>query len=244
MFDSWSVTKGGTITEDTLEKNLATLSVTTEAVTLTANFQKTLTVTLEQAEGGKATITPTDKAVGHTETTVTGVDNNSGDMVAELTATPHAGYAFSGWKVTYVKANGSSATAYAKGDKAMYQYVRKGDLSDKYIEVGFHNNGTKPYQSLHVSLIVTPQFTKQLDVTIEQSEGGTVTSSNTLTSLASGAQVTLTAAPDAGYGVLGWNVTDKDGNATSDYSTSPFSAGQLGVIRSICHLRRRASHRT
>ena len=218
VFDSWSVTKGGTITEDTLEKNLATLSVTTEAVTLTANFQKTLTVTLNQAEGGKATITPTDKAVGHTETTVTGVDNNSGDMVAELTATPHAGYAFSGWKVTYVKANGSSATAYAKGDKAMYQYVRKGDLSDKYIEVGFHNNGTKPYQSLHVSLIVTPQFTKQLDVTIEQSEGGTVTSSNTLTSLASGAQVTLTAAPDAGYGVLGWNVTDKDGNATSDYT--------------------------
>ena len=217
VFDSWSVT-GGTIAEDMLKKNPATLSVTTEAVTLTAKFQKTLTVTLNQAEGGKATITPTDKAVGHTETTVTGVDNNSGDMVAELTATPHAGYAFSGWKVTYVKANGSSATAYAKGDKAMYQYVRKGDLSDKYIEVGFHNNGTKPYQSLHVSLIVTPQFTKQLDVTIEQSEGGTVTSSNTLTSLASGAQVTLTAAPDAGYGVLGWNVTDKDGNATSDYT--------------------------
>ena len=217
VFDSWSVT-GGTIAEDMLKKNPATLSVTTEAVTLTAKFQKTLTVTLNQAEGGKATITPTDKAAGHTETTVTGVDNNSGDMVAELTATPHAGYAFSGWKVTYVKANGSSATAYAKGDKAMYQYVRKGDLSDKYIEVGFHNNGTKPYQSLHVSLIVTPQFTKQLDVTIEQSEGGAVTSSNTLTSLASGAQVTLTAAPDAGYGVLGWNVTDKDGNATSDYT--------------------------
>ena len=217
VFDSWSVT-GGTIAEDMLKKNPATLSVTTEAVTLTAKFQKTLTVTLNQAEGGKATITPTDKAVGHTETTVTGVDNNSGDMVAELTATPHAGYAFSGWKVTYVKANGSSATAYAKGDKAMYQYVRKGDLSDKYIEVGFHNNGTKPYQSLHVSLIVTPQFTKQLDVTIEQSEGGAVTSSNTLTSLASGAQVTLTAAPNEGYGVLGWNVTDKDGNATSDYT--------------------------
>ena len=217
VFDSWSVT-GGTIAEDMLKKNPATLSVTTEAVTLTAKFQKTLTVTLNQAEGGTATITPTDKAVGHTETTVTGVDNNSGDMVAELTATPHAGYAFSGWKVTYVKANGSSATAYAKGDKAMYQYVRKGDLSDKYIEVGFHNNGTKPYQSLHVSLIVTPQFTKQLDVTIEQSEGGAVTSSNTLTSLASGAQVTLTAAPNEGYGVLGWNVTDKDGNATSDYT--------------------------
>ena len=218
VFDSWSVTEGGSIAEDELKKNPATLSVTTEAVTLTAKFQKTLTVTLNQAEGGKATITPTDKAVGHTETTVTGVDNNSGDMVAELTATPHAGYAFSGWKVTYVKANGSSATAYAKGDKAMYQYVRKGDLSDKYIEVGFHNNGTKPYQSLHVSLIVTPQFTKQLDVTIEQSEGGAVTSSNTLTSLASGAQVTLTAAPNEGYGVLGWNVTDKDGNATSDYT--------------------------
>ena len=218
VFDSWSVTEGGTITEDTLEKNLATLSVTTGAVTLTANFQKTLTVTLNQAEGGTATITPTDKAVGHTETTVTGVDNNSGDMVATLTATANDGYAFSGWKVTYVKANGSSATAYAKGDKMMYQYVRKGNLSDKSIEVGFHNDGAKKYASFHVSLIVTPQFTKQLDVTIEQSEGGAVTSSNTLTSLASGAQVTLTAAPNEGYGVLGWNVTDKDGNATSDYT--------------------------
>lgn len=218
VFDSWSVTEGGTITEDTLEKNLATLSVTTGAVTLTANFQKTLTVKLNQAEGGKATITPTDKAVGHTDTTVTGVDNNSGDMVATLTATANDGYAFSGWKVTYVKANGSSATAYAKGDKAMYQYVRKGDLSAKSIEVGFHNDGAKKYASFHVSLIVTPQFTKQLDVTIEQSEGGAVTSSDTLTSLASGAQVTLTAAPNKGYGVLGWNVTDKDGKATSDYT--------------------------
>ena len=217
VFDSWSVT-GGTIAEDMLKKNPATLSVTTEAVTLTANFQKTLTVKLNQAEGGKATITPTDKAVGHTDTTVTGVDNNSGDMVAKLTATANDGYAFSGWKVTYVKANGSSATAYAKGDKAMYQYVRKGDLSAKSIEVGFHNDGAKKYATLHVSLIVTPQFTKQLDVTIAESEGGTVTSSNTLTSLASGAQVTLTAAPHEGYGVLGWNVTDKDGNATSDYT--------------------------
>lgn len=217
VFDSWFVT-GGTITEDTHEKNLATLSVTTGAVTLTAKFQKTLTVKLNQAEGGTATITPTDKAVGHTDTTVTGVDNNSGDMVAKLTATANDGYAFSGWKVTYVKANGSSATAYAKGDKAMYQYVRKGDLSAKSIEVGFHNDGAKKYATLHVSLIVTPQFTKQLDVTIAESEGGTVTSSNTLTSLASGAQVTLTAAPNEGYGVLGWNVTDKDGNATSDYT--------------------------
>ena len=218
VFDSWSVTKGGTITEDTLEKNLATLSVTTEAVTLTANFQKTLTVTLEQAEGGKATITPTDKAVGHTETTVTGVDNNSGDMVAELTATPHAGYAFSGWKVTYVKANGSSAAAKAKGDKPIYQYVRKGKLTEETISVGFCNSTNPNFTAYHAPLIVTPQFTKQLDVTIEQSEGGAVTSSNTLTSLASGAQVTLTAAPNEGYGVLGWNVTDKDGNTTSDYT--------------------------
>ena len=218
VFDSWSVTEGGTITEDTLEKNLATLSVTTGAVTLTANFQKTLTVTLNQAEGGTAKITRTDNAISSTETTVTGLDDSTGKMVATLTATANDGYAFSGWKVTYVKANGSSATAYAKGDKMMYQYVRKGNLSDKYIEVGFHNKGTKQYESFHVSLIVTPQFTKQLDVTIEQSEGGAVTSSNTLTSLASGAQVTLTAAPHEGYGVLGWNVTDKDGNATSDYT--------------------------
>ena len=128
VFDSWSVTKGGTITEDTLEKNLATLSVTTGAVTLTANFQKTLTVTLNQAEGGTAKITRTDNAISSTETTVTGLDDSTGKMVATLTATANDGYAFSGWKVTYVKANGSSATAYAKGDKMMYQYVRKGKV--------------------------------------------------------------------------------------------------------------------
>ena len=217
-FESWSVGSGGTIDNENSKTANLTVGVGTSPVTLTANFQKTLTVKLNQAEGGKATITPTDKAVGHTDTTVTGVDNNSGDMVATLTATANDGYAFSGWKVTYVKANGSSATAYAKGDKAMYQYVRKGDLSAKSIEVGFHNDGAKKYASFHVSLIVTPQFTKQLDVTIEQSEGGTVTSSNTLTSLASGAQVTLTATPNEDYGVLGWNVTDKDGKATSDYT--------------------------
>ena len=217
VFDSWSVTSGGTIAEDELKKNPATLSVTTEAVTLTAKFQKTLTVTLNQAEGGTATITPTDKAVGHTETTVTGVDNNSGDMVATLTATANNGYAFSGWKVTYLK-NGKVTAAYAKGDKTIYQYVRKGNLSDKSIEVGFHNNGAKQYANYHVSLIVTPQFTKQLDVTIAESDGGTVSSADALTGLASGAKVTLTATPNEGYGVLGWNVTDKGGNATGDYT--------------------------
>ena len=218
VFDSWFVT-GGTITEDTHEKNLATLSVTTGAVTLTAKFQKTLTVTLKQAEGGTATITPTDNAISSTTTTVTGLDDSTGKMVAELTATPHAGYAFSGWKVTYVKANGSSTTAYAEGDgKSMYQYVRAGKLTENTISVGFCNSTKNTHTLFHAPLIVTPQFTKQLDVTIEQSVGGTVTSSNTLTSLASGAQVTLTAAPNEGYGVLGWNVTDKDGKATSDYT--------------------------
>ena len=216
VFDSWSVT-GGTIAEDMLKKNPATLSVTTEAVTLTAKFQKTLTVTLNQAEGGTATITPTDKAVGHTETTVTGVDNNSGDMVATLTATANDGYAFSGWEVSYLK-NGKKGTANAKGANKLYHYVIDGKLSDDSIKVGFNDNPTKMYATLHVSLIVTPKFTKQLDVTIAESEGGIVTSSDTLTSLASGAQVTLTAAPNEGYGVLGWNVTDKDGNATRDYT--------------------------
>ena len=218
IFGSWSVDNSGTIDNENSETANLTVDVGTSPVTLTANFQKTLTVTLNQAEGGTATITQTDNAISSTETTVTGLDDSTGKMVATLTATANDGYAFSGWKVTYVKANGSSATAYAKGDKMMYQYVRKGNLSDKYIEVGFHNKGTKQYESFHVSLIVTPQFTKQLDVIIEQSEGGAVTSSDTLTSLASGAQVTLTAAPHEGYGVLGWNVTDKDGNATSDYT--------------------------
>ena len=218
VFDSWSVT-GGTIAEDMRKKNPATLSVTTEAVTLTANFQKTLTVTLNQAEGGTATITPTDKAVGHTETTVTGLDDSSGNMVATLTATANDGYAFSEWKVTYLK-NGEERNANAKGVK-LYHYVIDidDDLSKDSIEVGFCDDKTPMGLKFnHVSIIVTPKFTKQLDVTIAESEGGTVTSSNTLTSLASGAQVTLTAAPNEGYGVLGWNVTDKDGKATSDYT--------------------------
>ena len=216
VFDSWSVT-GGTIAEDMLKKNPTTLSVTTEAVTLTAKFQKTLTVTLNQAEGGTATITPMDKAVGHTETTVTGLDDSTGKKVATLTATANDGYAFSGWKVTYLK-NGKETDANAKGANKLYHYVIDGKLSDDSIKVGFNDNPTKMYATLHVSLIVTPKFTKQLDVTIAESEGGTVTSPNTLTSLASGAQVTLTAAPNKGYGVLGWNVTDKDGNPTSDYT--------------------------
>ena len=216
IFGSWSV-DSGTIDNENSETANLTVNVGTSPVTLTANFQKTLTVTLNQAEGGKATIMKTDKAISSTATTVTGVDNNSGDMVAELTATPNAGYAFSGWKVTYLK-NGKEHDAYAKGTNMRYQYVIDGNVSKDSIKVGFNDNGTKMYAIYHVSLIVTPKFTKQLDVTIAESEGGTVTSSNTLTSLASGAQVTLTAAPNEGYGVLGWNVTDKDGKATSDYT--------------------------
>ena len=215
-FAGWEIT-GMTLTEEQTNANPLTITAPEGSFTIKAKFQKTLTVTLNQAEGGTATITPTDKAVGHTETTVTGVDNNSGDMVATLTATANDGYAFSGWKVTYLK-NGKEHDAYAKGTNMRYQYVIDGNVSKDSIKVGFNDNGTKMYAIYHVSLIVTPQFTKQLDVTIAESEGGTVTSSDTLTSLASGAQVTLTAAPNKGYGVLGWNVTDKDGNATSDYT--------------------------
>ena len=217
-FAGWEVSGTDiTLTEEQATANPLTINAPEGSFTIKAKFQKTLTVTLNQAEGGAATIMPTENAVGYTETTVTGVDDSSGDMVATLTATANDGYAFSGWKVTYLK-NGKVTAAYAKGDKTIYQYVRKGNLSDKSIEVGFHNNGAKQYANYHVSLIVTPQFTKQLDVTIEQSVGGTVTSSDTLTSLASGAKVTLTATPNEGYGVLGWNVTDKDGNTTSDYT--------------------------
>ena len=218
-FESWSVGNSGAIDNKNSKTANLTVDVDTSPVTLTANFQKTLTVTLNQAEGGKATITPTDNAIGSSPTTVTGLDDSTGKMVAELTATANDGYAFSGWKVTYVKANGSSAAAKAEGDgKSMYQYVREGKLTDNTISVGFCNSTKNTHTLFHAPLIVTPQFTKQLDVTIEQSGGGAVTSSNTLTSLASGAQVTLTAAPNEGYGVLGWNVTDKDGKATSDYT--------------------------
>ena len=217
IFGSWSVDISGTIDNENSETANLTVDVGTSSVTLTANFQKTLTVTLNQAEGGTATITQTDNAISSTTTTVTGVDDSSGNVVATLTATADDGYAFSGWKVTYLK-NGKEHDAYAKGTNMRYQYVIDGNVSKDSIKVGFNDNGTKMYAIYHVSLVVTPQFTKQLDVTIAESEGGTVTSSDTLTSLASGAQVTLTAAPNEGYGVLGWNVTDKDGNATSDYT--------------------------
>lgn len=124
IFGSWSVDSGTIDNENSKTANL-TVDVGTSPVTLTANFQKTLTVKLKQAEGGTATITPTDKAVGHTETTVTGVDNNSGDMVATLTATANDGYAFSGWKVTYLK-NGEERDANAKGANRLYHYVIDG----------------------------------------------------------------------------------------------------------------------
>lgn len=91
-------------------------------------------------------------------------------------------------------------------------------MTEETISVGFCNSTDPKFTAYHAPLIVTPQFTKQLDVIIAESEGGTVSSTDALTGLASGAKVTLTAAPNEGYGVLGWNVTDKDGNATSDYT--------------------------
>ena len=144
-FAGWEVSGTNiTLTEEQAKANPLTITAPEGSFAIKAKFQKTLTVTLNQAEGGKATIMKTDKAISSTATTVTGVDNNSGDMVAELTATPNAGYAFSGWKVTYLK-NGKEHDAYAKGTNMRYQYVIDGNVSKDSIKVGFNDNGTKMY---------------------------------------------------------------------------------------------------
>ena len=51
IFGSWSVDNSGTIDNENSETANLTVDVGTSPVTLTANFQKTLTVTLNQAEG-------------------------------------------------------------------------------------------------------------------------------------------------------------------------------------------------
>ena len=75
-FAGWEVT-GMTLTEEQAKANPLTITAPEGSFAIKAKFQKTLTVTLNHAEGGTATITPTDKTVGHTETTVTGVDRRS-----------------------------------------------------------------------------------------------------------------------------------------------------------------------
>ena len=87
VFDCWSVT-GGSIAAEDLKKNPATLSVTTGAVALTANFVKTVTVTTASNNDAWGTVTA-DKTAAAPGESIT------------LTAAPKEGYRLDGWTVSY-----------------------------------------------------------------------------------------------------------------------------------------------
>ena len=87
VFDCWSVT-GGSIAAEDLKKNPATLSVTTGAVALTANFVKTVTITAASSNNAWGTVTA-DKTAAAPGESIT------------LTAAPKEGYRLDGWTVSY-----------------------------------------------------------------------------------------------------------------------------------------------
>ena len=88
VFDCWSVT-GGSIAAEDLKKNPATLSVTTGAVALTANFVKTVTITVASSNDAWGTVTA---SAGNAVPGGAGVT---------LTAEPREGYRLDGWTVSY-----------------------------------------------------------------------------------------------------------------------------------------------
>ena len=88
VFDCWSVT-GGSIAAEDLKKNPATLSVTTGAVALTANFVKTVTITAASSNDAWGTVTA---SAGNAVPGGAGVT---------LTAEPREGYRLDGWTVSY-----------------------------------------------------------------------------------------------------------------------------------------------
>ena len=136
VFDCWSVT-GGSIAAEDLKKNPATLSVTTGAVALTANFVKTVTITVASSNDAWGTVTA---SAGNAVPGGAGIT---------LTAEPKEGYRLDGWTVSYT--NGDPMVDYSS--RVNIYTLTKGEGNTATLAISETNTEAK-------ALTVTAHFEK------------------------------------------------------------------------------------
>ncbi len=159
QFSGWQGDVTGTTNPTTVVMN-GNKSVTAVFTTNTPS-QYTLTVAASPTSGGSVTKNP-NQAQYNSGTTVT------------LSATPAAGYQFSGWQ---------------------------GDVTGAANPATLIMNGNKSVTAVFTGPTAT-QYT--LTTTASPSSGGSITRSPNQTQYASGTTVTLTATPASGYQFTGW----------------------------------------
>lgn len=116
------------------------------------------------------------------------VGETESDAAIQLEAVPNNGYAFKGWSATGGTVSDSSS---AKTQLAI------GSTSE--------------------SVSLTATFAKTVSVTLEQPENGSISRTDTLTTLTAGSEVELKAEGKNGYGLLHWIIKDSTGADTTGY---------------------------
>ena len=110
----------------------------------------------------------------------------------QLEAVPNNGYAFKGWRATGGTVSDSSS-------------------AKTQLTIG----------STSESVSLTATFAKTVSVTLEQPENGSISRTDTLTTLTEGSEVELKAEGASGYGLLHWIIKDSTGADTTDYTLKP-----------------------
>ena len=110
----------------------------------------------------------------------------------QLEAVPNNGYAFKGWRATGGTVSDSSS-------------------AKTQLTIG----------STSESVSLTATFAKTVTVTLEQPENGSISRTDTLTTLTEGSEVELKAEGANGYGLLHWIIKDSTGADTTDYTLKP-----------------------
>ena len=110
----------------------------------------------------------------------------------QLEAVPNNGYAFKGWRATGGTVSDSSS-------------------AKTQLTIG----------STSESVSLTATFAKTVSVTLEQPENGSISRTDTLTTLTEGSEVELKAEGANGYGLLRWIIKDSTGTDTTDYTLKP-----------------------
>ena len=110
----------------------------------------------------------------------------------QLEAVPNNGYAFKGWRAPGGTVSDSSS-------------------AKTQLTIG----------STSESVSLTATFAKTVSVTLEQPENGSISRTDTLTTLTEGSEVELKAEGANGYGLLRWIIKDSTGTDTTDYTLKP-----------------------
>ena len=170
----------------------------------------------ESVEGGTATITTTDTTLTVANGKVSGITANT--QLVTITATPEAGYKFTGWKP--YRLNGAN-----------WSEITNAAMLSRMITYGSKTDGTKYTLSdspmvlsigaMKANLKLVPVFAKALVLTLESADSEKGSLSGATKFFPGGEAVTLTAAPAEGCTFTGCTLAYTEGGAVvpaADYT--------------------------